>query len=126
MLVYRVEDDEGGGPYRGDNHVDGMGSKHTDSDHPAPCDDGLPFLPPDYMNCGFASLSQFKAWFDQDDRWDLKVNGFRLRIFKADVVDHGEKQVMFHRGRARLVETRDVVSLRPIPATGAPAGLLEC
>jgi hypothetical protein len=125
MLVYRVEDDKGCGPYRGDNHVDGMGEKHSDSDHPAPGDDGLPFLPADTMHCGFASLDQFKAWFDQHDRWDLGVNGFRLCVFESDLVDHGDKQVMFHRERARLVEVLHVIGLHPIPATGVPDGLLE-
>jgi hypothetical protein len=112
MLVYRVEDNEEGGPYRGDNYVDGMGAKHSGPDHPSPYGDGIESMP-EYMVCGFASLQAFEAWFDSDDRRDLKVSGFVLRAFETDAVTHGRKQLTFRRSTARLIETLDVRTLRP-------------
>jgi hypothetical protein len=114
MLVYRVEDNEEGGPYRGDNYVDGMGAKHSGPDHPSPYGDGIGSMP-EYMVCGFASLQAFEAWFDGDDRWDLKVNGFRLCVFDAETVVTGRKQVTLRRSTARLIETLDPVTLKPKP-----------
>jgi hypothetical protein len=111
MLVYRVEHTEGGGPYIGPNGIGDLGMRHCDGDHPPPIEDGISRV--SGMNCGFASLAHFQAWFTPEERQELKDRGFVLMTFHADTVRTGRKQLMFDRELAQLDLVLDVTTALP-------------
>jgi hypothetical protein len=78
MLVYRIEGENGTGPYRG-NPIPRMSWAHTDTSHPTPLSEGL-CLDDDFF-CGFRTLDQLKVWF-KGFRNELRVTGFRLKVYE--------------------------------------------
>jgi hypothetical protein len=106
MLVYRVENSEGGGPYtfysfdKADKAVvavsNALKEAHNESHHhPPPHSDGISFVR-HYERCGFVSIEDLVQWFDG---WLQKLHdvGFRMAIYDVptDRVRAGEKQVVF-------------------------------
>lgn len=110
--VYRIETESGGGPYTG--LEDGMDlAIHLASNgptHPGPhkdgCDDGvaLGFV------CGFRDVDQGRRWFGASVELARAINRRRRELFVSvyDVpemaVVRGDRQVMFDRDAATLVE----------------------
>ena len=112
MLIYRVEDSAGRGPYIGQPEpVDCRSSKalsrHSNSlTHPAPYSDGISISQGEY--CGFESMDKLRRWFWGDIEW-LRKKKFHVSIYRIDEghVKIGMKQVVFNRKRAELVSTID-------------------
>lgn len=110
MLVYRLENQEGQGAYKGYRHGHAIEcSASISTPHcPTPTLDGIISFSDNHV-CGFESFKKLEDWFP---RWrdlleltDLKVRRFtidgRRRVLK------GEKQLMFIRKLAKLVEELD-------------------
>lgn len=105
MLVYRVEDTEGIGPYQSEHctecmevsmfflekHVRPVSTVRWDPEDlwPAPKD-----IDEDEF-CGFETPLQFFDWFDSEDRAELNKGCFRLVIYEVDEVKHYPRQVTF-------------------------------
>lgn len=126
MLVYRIEDQEGGGLYRGDNS--GSNPLRYDEDrHPVPQNDSLltyngqekmlrDDVPEFYTFSGwfenegfifgFANTDQLRSWI-YNDEWLVKMErrGFRLAVFdiENEHVIVGNTQAIFKRDRAKDV-----------------------
>jgi hypothetical protein len=115
MLVYRIEHPEGGGPYIGPNNIPDLGIRHSDSaDHPPPIEDGIGYVSSfNGEHCGFASIAQFRDWFNPEERQELKACGFQLLSFHTSKVRLGRKQLLFHRESACLDQIFDVTTALP-------------
>ncbi len=107
MLVYRIENEVGNGPYR--RTVEGLRpcnvcilqtEKHN---HPLPFTDGIELEQSDF--CGFQSLESLYTWFDGYIE-KLQQDGFYIAIYKLKkkFVKIGKTQIGFRRDCARLVK----------------------
>lgn len=127
MLIYRIEDEDGGGPYRGDNsHLNPFGSTSASDRHPLPVDDSLlqesirfrmgrdlsasdatwihwsSFLESDFI-FGFTSIDQMRNWVYKDEwLYTMDKNGFFLSEFNVPKhhVCVGNTQAVFRRKEA--------------------------
>lgn len=113
MIVYRVEDEAGGGPYRGGKWEDLLGvlASNPTYSHPTPADDGISIYGTRGWHCAFASIEQAKAWFDDTEREAMADRGFQLSVYDAPKVKAGAHQVMFDPEPARFVEQRDLADI---------------
>ena len=109
MLIYRIENKRGQGPYCS-KHKDQalrnwLCSRHFDAEkHPAPDDDGIDDWTRSHK-CGFSSLKKLKAWFNTEELnvlYEAKFDIVKYEVDKKDVLV-GKKQVMFNRRKARRV-----------------------
>ena len=111
MLVYRMENRNGRGPYRSlseparwlrDEH--GI-SLYDDDLHPVPPDDGVPF-PPWEGSFGFASREALDRWFPKEARQLLREKGQHVTVYEVpeNMVEQGRNQLVFHRDSARKVK----------------------
>jgi hypothetical protein len=106
MYVFRVETENGEGPYTSDKYraiARPLGMKHTGCKlRPSPYTE-------DFSNFynyhfGFSSIKLFREWFG--DSWaELKKMGCRLKAYRIDAehVMCGSKQVCFRKERATLI-----------------------
>lgn len=111
-LVYRVELDNGRGPYISE-WADGetvetlreeLCKAHgTDEEHPGPRRDGLT---PYGRIFGFSNRKQLREWFAG---WsdDLAEAGFRVNVYRIhkDAVQHGNRQCVFYGASATLIKS---------------------
>jgi hypothetical protein len=125
MLIYRIEDEDGGGVYRGDNSdMNPMGGSVSDR-HPLPADDSLlqeslrfrmrrdlakeyqwkhwtSFLEDDFI-FGFSSIDQMRNWVYQDV-WLRKLDKGGFFLSEFNVPKHhvcvGNTQAVFRRSKA--------------------------
>lgn len=113
MIVYRVEDGAGGGPYRGGRWEDLLGVliSGSSSAHPMPTEDGIPIIGTKGWHCAFASIPQAKAWFDASECELMAERGFQLSVYDAPKVEVGRHQVMFDPEPARFIEARDLAAI---------------
>ena len=114
MLVYRVENNQGIGPYKvypKPNSIMELCEAHNSSRaHPAPgADPGLGvFMQKDYF-CGFASEAVLKKWF-HGWRKHLRTAGFHMAVYQARkvLVSKYTGQVIFKKGLAKKTKTLPV------------------
>lgn len=121
MLIWRIENENGGGMYRGGCEgfatvAAGVGGWVTDR-HPNPLwDEALGFddIDPDERDrykFGFATLGQMRQWvYKAAWRRGLDEIGFSLNCYRVPD-EYGRRsnfQAIFHEGHAVLVETRQV------------------
>lgn len=113
MIVYRVENSEGLGPYRGHGWHP---TRHMDKvTHPNPnWDEGMVeewhrrvgnHYDSQYV-FGFESMDQLNAWFNDQEMSDLMVFGYSIVAFEvadSDVII-GRKQLAFVRATAKILE----------------------
>lgn len=139
MIVYRIEDAFGRGPYRDHslrdfsaNQIEDLAEMveyHRDSQHPHPSEDGIDsesvFLPstsvldgrqfnPAYY-CGFDSIESLCEWFSSFEP-ALAAAGFSVYEYEIDEtvegsVLFGHKQVVFKKEFARLDAINDLIDL---------------
>lgn len=111
MLVLRVENENGDGPYwlgPGYEYIHGSMDGTIDYDrHPPPFADGIRKI----GKCifGFSSLSDLKAWFNARECIRLKDHAYRVSVFEVprEAVRPGQSQVVFKRGCANKIGTWD-------------------
>jgi hypothetical protein len=119
MTVYRIEHKKNHtGPYRG--YIDGrsapMAWGMSSFTQPLPNDDGInlrtlaPRLLFERWKCGFNSVEQFTAWFDEDDRELLHEHDYHLAVFHVRSCDvlTGKKQAVFRRDAYSMSHAIDV------------------
>lgn len=123
-LIYRIEDTEGYGMYRGE-YWEGLSSVKNGERHPGPardskllsenpdlfCGDGFGcfyFDSPSFI-FGFSSPEQLRNWIYQDE-WiaALSAAGYHLSIYRGDV-RHGHTQAVIDKNTAELLDSYDLV-----------------
>lgn len=121
-LVYRIETEDGRGPYRGPNVDWGDHPPVGIHSHPTPNEDsGIkadwedmgPYMQERY-SFGFTSEAQFRSWFYDDD-WLVAMKDAGLMLSVYDVKDwrgcsfHGHRQAVFRKDVATLVLRRELI-----------------
>lgn len=105
MLVYRVENASGEGPYNGAFcRKEGMSYRHSDNRHPGPYHyksllSGI--SKSEY--CGFNSIDNARKWFAGFIR-SLDAEGFHLSVYESSSARVGRfGQTLFVKSEARFV-----------------------
>lgn len=111
IIVYRVENWQGEGPYRANyrtTSLNYLSGDDWDFYNPLPYSDGLPNLDKDDV-CGFANFTAFFAWFGHTLR-ELSINGCFLCEFEIEerYVIKGRRQLIFKRDKAKLVSREHI------------------
>lgn len=108
MLVYRVENERGIGPYLSFSPLlEDMGKAHADRGHPDPYDDGITgMMASEY--CAVRSLEDAQTWFDGYGEV-LDEAGFELNVWEAQDVTEGVAQVVFRKDTARVVASYPIM-----------------
>jgi hypothetical protein len=117
MIVWRVQNSNGEGPYNaGLNISDELNAAHRNEEHPIPMNDGIPCMfygeiysdcgTPKYYCSGFRTKKELKVWFDG---WLEKLQNRGFSITKLKVpkksVHLGKKQLTFLSSDAKSVST---------------------
>lgn len=110
-FVYRWEDAFGEGPYV----AYGMfKDHHRKTGHPTPWQDGCRVpgvvgLGRDVV-CGFASLSQERAWFCAADREAMRLRGLKLYRYRVGIGEafYGGRQCAFKRTEDMLLDRVEI------------------
>lgn len=98
MRVFRIEDDDGNGPFRYNHIIDAMGTyvvHTTDNGFPTPQEEGLNFT--SCHKCGCLSPRELVRWFPRPVREILAREGYSLAIYEVpeSQVQIGEHQVIY-------------------------------
>jgi len=104
MKVYRLETEEGAGPYRA-GHCMALGIWTLRCEqHPLPWEDGLDEIS-SHEVCGFANLDQLCAWFNDSEIRALESRGVFVWEFEIPKgrIRFGRKQIAFDRNQANRV-----------------------
>lgn len=110
--VFRVENDDGKGPYNDGVHDTLFTPLFLEFDpeqQPMPWTDGLPTSTIGF-HFGFESVRAYCDWFTANMRRWMRENGFSLSKYAARDVVRGNHQVVFDKSTARL-EGRDTLPL---------------
>jgi hypothetical protein len=114
--IWRLEDSSGWGVYSGhyaydatEHEADGRSVER----HPNPFnDEKLGYREveePDDWYFGFSNLRQYREWFHRAE-WRRKLHKLGVQLNRYEIEDEemrvGEKQAIFIKAKARLVETR--------------------
>ena len=106
MIVYRVEDASGAGPYQG--NIDWKIQDHTqEGGRPSPQRDRPPYYFDRGMlqdlRSGFTSKEQLGAWFSQVELENLAAMGLISRNYEVSEVEWAsDKQCVFDKHRAKI------------------------
>ena len=116
MIVYRIENQHGVGPYRG---FDGVQDREWQTEQvvddrcPSPWTDfgdlwqNTPATTRHTHFFGFLKLSQLKMWFQDAERERLRALGYRIvRLDVPRVVFYSLKQCAFRRHQMKYLRTR--------------------
>lgn len=101
MIVYRVENVAGQGPYVYTEVNFSFSRMHTAPDHPPPWQEGLEMHNCHF--CAFQSMEHLTAWFNEEERAIMRQRGFRVVRYEAPDVQVGQKQVVFARHTAKYI-----------------------
>ena len=119
ILVYRVEQADGTGPYWGKTRGFGWYSKsrcnHSSDGRPGPQECSKikstfgRNVPIDY-NFGFYSLASLKSWFTKSDRKLLKEDGYSVNVYRVPQKSYfrATKQCVFIKEDSEFVEKLDI------------------
>lgn len=125
-IVYRVECNEGYGPYRSPNtSSDWRHHPHACSTrHPTPWEDGITEFGDDHL-CGFAYMHHLEDWFHPLELAALTLRGFRLATYEIDsrMIRYGHRQCMFDRRYAHKTNQSSLIGgqrVQPISLTPLP------
>lgn len=105
-IIYRIEHiSTKDGPYHGGGWQ-WQTVEHTwENGRPGPANDGIKYGMHKHEYCGFRSITHLRRWFTKRERYNLSKDGFILAIYDAPEVRHGNKQSVFTRSKATLLET---------------------
>lgn len=121
MLVYRIENWAKKGPYRNKSEIGAkLGNSHVGLERaPAPGADGISGFwlfgmeeETRYYIFGFESLDSLKSWFLEDERMELRSNGFVCTVSEVDEVHVkiGSKQLCYDQRKASFIRHLDLLS----------------
>lgn len=103
MLVYRFENEKGGGPYK---HPTPILDKGSSAYHPGPHEWGEPWCDchevPTHV-FGFSDTNQIRLWFSKKERAVMYHYGYHLSVYDATEILEGRSQVSFHKKSAMLM-----------------------
>lgn len=110
MIVYRVENWKGEGPYRAGyrtTSLDYLNYRESTYFHPLPYEDGIEHSNDHFF--GFANFVAFYAWFGHTLR-ELSMNGCFLCEYEVDdrYVIKGKRQLAFRKDRAKLINRETI------------------
>jgi hypothetical protein len=112
MLIYRIENDNGLGPYQ---HHEGQFSDaypmmcdHSDNRHPSPwhSSSGLSSIY-EFEYCGFDSIVSLAEWF-ADYLDELDSEGFWVSVYESDARVGHYGQALFQRECATKVDRQPI------------------
>ena len=114
MLVYRVENDNGRGPYVGNNRH-WTQREHSFSKHHVGINEEFRNLEIEEIasreRCGFDSLKSLYRWFNnRQERFNLKREGFKVVTYEvgASHVRKAKKQLAFDINMAYNINTEEI------------------
>ena len=111
MIIYRIEDKNGEGPYHGD--IDSSlwrKEKHCyETGRPIPSKDGVngfdfyKTFNADKHLFGFSSMKQLKEWFCDEEIEKLYEFGYNIYEFEIDSIDlELDHQIVFDKNKCKL------------------------
>ena len=110
--IWRVENSEGDGPYKGGSHVAKLLEEIPTAQAPLPMQDnkllgifGRAVTYPGY-SFGFSSLESYNAWFSNPKHQNaLKESGYFLAQYQVNQhsIRHGSAQLLFKKEDAALI-----------------------
>jgi hypothetical protein len=103
--VYRVERENGTGPYRSVTCYSDFHREFDSGRHPLPSTDGID--DPYGELFGFPSKRLFRRWFNEQERERLAEHDFKLSVYSVpkEHVRRGSKQCVFKPENAKLMRT---------------------
>lgn len=113
MIVYRVENAVGVGPYASGDACDIWDYAYIDSDrHPGPGGRDL-FEFPLTAVFGFTSKAQLRKWFHASERRAAEKLGLLVYVYKCDKRDvfRGRQQCAFSREHAACIMTINLTEI---------------
>ncbi len=99
--VYRVQNENGKGPYR--VGLSGVSAElydalrtHQKPTHPRPRYDGCNFMLKENMLCGFESMESLRTWFNKHELKLMRQSGFEIHtLYNVEIVATLSRQVIF-------------------------------
>lgn len=117
MLVYRIQDKDGYGPFsNGFYATTSKFKKHNDDQiHPTPFEEGLldkDNIDKDY-HCGFSSKNRLNKWFTGIQK-ELTAGGFVIAVYQVDQqhVKRGETQLVFRKSKSKFIKAERIARKR--------------
>lgn len=114
MLVYRIQDKDGYGPFSNGFYATTPKFKrhNTDQIHPTPFEEGLlnpANIDKDY-HCGFSSRNRLNKWFAGIQK-ELAYGGFVIAVYQVDQqhVKRGQIQLVFRKSKSKLIKTERII-----------------
>lgn len=96
MIVWRVQNKEGLGPYMSIDSILWRRRSHDTRRHPEPPEDNIPLMEVrESWKCGFKTKKQALEWFAKTELVRLERLGFTLQKVEAKRVWRGNRQVVF-------------------------------
>lgn len=113
MLIYRVENSKGKGPFSAFGWR--ANDRHIGIKYPEPSEEKLAISQHDYLGC--ATLRLIRHWFVKKERIALSKQGFSLTIYKCHKkrVKIGKYQLVFPKGKAILIERKNLIDFKSEP-----------
>lgn len=113
IIVYRVENEHGEGPFRGEHgslsdHIAKLYSGKYGSCYPIPSYDKFDKPMRCVHSCGCESLERLLHWFPEDCHAELTEYGYCISVFAIDddaELVRGQHQIGFDRECAYLLKT---------------------
>lgn len=116
-IVYRIEQDNGDGPYFGKTRYEiRYDFIHGSVSHPGPQQDNLSMFSHEHI-CGFKDIKSYKKWFCTGVcRKSLRDLDFKLNVYSLlnYNIEYGKTQVIFKRKHAEKIMSLDPYYLRVI------------
>lgn len=123
MLVYRIENGLGEGPYCSNSKISlKLSNYHIGLDRaPSPESDGIkgfnpfngPVIDTDYI-FGFESIESLKSWFIKPERYGLAGEGYVCTLYEVDEknVIFGKKQLVYNKTCASVIKYIDLINFK--------------
>ena len=108
--AFRVEQEDGSGPYFSASLPDDFSLPYSPSKHPDPFEDGIDKMKP-YDICAFKDYQQALEWFDEDMVDFLKIEGgWFLSTYRVEesTTKYGNRQILIDSEKMVLVNRDDI------------------
>lgn len=104
MIIYRVENKDGDGPYIKGFTLMWDNSRQSRETNPSPQEDptlanaiASQGINVSQFRFGFKTLEQLEQWFSAEELARLKALGFEVKQVQAQLVIEGDSQILFKR-----------------------------
>jgi len=117
MLVYRIENDKGNGPYNSEwKYVEKLRQEHNkDYKRPSPYLSNIDFNF-EIDKFGFINLRSYKNWFTTKWRTRFKKHNFKLNVYYVNKqnIKIGYYQLAFEQSECKFIKSLDPIEMRKI------------